>query len=198
MNEHEYYCFLKEFWKVTNDGFIIVDPNGVIVDINETYCEFLGKTREQVLGKPIGEVISTTSMYDVLSSARDGDDNVYLQPYGENDNASNVETHAVANRFCFFNEQGELLGAAAQMSFKERAAAMAYSIATEELNYYKRAYEESSEEDSGFRIENTIYIKKYNKMLVFHPTFPPFKKLICLLPLLSHFYMCKNLPIIPF
>ena len=27
---------------------------------------------------------------------------------------------------------------------------MAYSIATEELNYYKRAYEESSEEDSGF------------------------------------------------
>lgn len=26
MNEHEYYCFLKEFWKVTNDGFIIVDP----------------------------------------------------------------------------------------------------------------------------------------------------------------------------
>lgn len=69
MNEHEYYCFLKEFWKVTNDGFIIVDPNGVIVDINETYCEFLGKTREQVLGKPIGEVISTTSMYDVLSSA---------------------------------------------------------------------------------------------------------------------------------
>ena len=65
MNEHEYYCFLKEFWKVTNDGFIIVDPNGVIVDINETYCEFLGKTREQVLGKPIGEVISTTSMYDV-------------------------------------------------------------------------------------------------------------------------------------
>ena len=25
-----------------------------------------------------------------------------------------------------------------------------YSIATEELNYYKRAYEESSEEDSGF------------------------------------------------
>ena len=89
-------------------------------------------------------------MYDVLSSARDGDDNVYLQPYGENDNASNVETHAVANRFCFFNEQGELLGAAAQMSFKERAAAMAYSIATEELNYYKRAYEESSEEDSGF------------------------------------------------
>ena len=90
MNEHEYYCFLKEFWKVTNDGFIIVDPNGVIVDINETYCEFLGKTREQVLGKPIGEVISTTSMYDVLSSARDGDDNIYLQPYGENDNASNV------------------------------------------------------------------------------------------------------------
>ena len=150
MNEHEYYCFLKEFWKVTNDGFIIVDPNGVIVDINETYCECLGKTREPVLGKPIGEVISTTSMYDVLSSARDGDDNVYLQPYGENDNASNVETHAVANRFCFFNEQGELLGAAAQMSFKERAAAMAYSIATEELNYYKRAYEESSEEDSGF------------------------------------------------
>ena len=35
MNEHEYYCFLKEFWKVTNDGFIIVDPNGVIVDIND-------------------------------------------------------------------------------------------------------------------------------------------------------------------
>ena len=109
MNEHEYYCFLKEFWKVTNDGFIIVDPNGVIVDINETYREFLGKTREQVLGKPIGEVISTTSMYDVLSSARDGDDNVYLQPYGENDNASNVETHAVPIVFAFLMSRESFL-----------------------------------------------------------------------------------------
>lgn len=150
MNEHEYYCFLKEFWKVTNDGFIIVDPEGIIIDINEAYCHFLGKTREQVLGRPIGQVISTTSMYDVLASVRDGDDNVYLQLYGERDNASNVETHAVANRFCFFDERGNLLGAAAQMSFKERAAAMAYSIASEELNYYKRAYEKNSEEESGF------------------------------------------------
>ena len=82
MNEHEYYCFLKEFWKVTNDGFIIVDPNGVIVDINETYCEFLGKTREQVLGKPIGEVISTTSMYDVVLVYKCGQkklNNLYYQ-----------------------------------------------------------------------------------------------------------------------
>lgn len=43
MNEHEYYCFLKEFWKVTNDGFIIVDPKGVIVVSTRRIASFWGK-----------------------------------------------------------------------------------------------------------------------------------------------------------
>lgn len=43
MNEHEYYCFLKEFWKVTNDGFIIVDPNGVMWISTRRIASFWGK-----------------------------------------------------------------------------------------------------------------------------------------------------------
>lgn len=143
--EHNYYRLFQEFLSVTRDGFIIVDPDGVIIDINQHYCDFLGKSREQVIGRPIGEVISTTSMYDVLKEHRRGDidEHVYMQPYNETDNSNRVKTYAIANRFCYYDEDHRLLGAAAQMSFKEQALSMANSVMMEELNFYKKEYQKS-------------------------------------------------------
>ena len=53
-DEHLDSIVLQEFMAVTNDGFVIVDPEGRILDINQKYCDFLGKRREDILGKPSG------------------------------------------------------------------------------------------------------------------------------------------------
>ena len=152
---NDYACrrLFEEFIADTNDGFIVVDPNGIVLEINQNYCDFLGKTQEEIVGRPIQETISTTTMHEVLRSRQrgDGPNGVYLHPYAGGDTRLHVDTHAVCNRFCFFAGDGTLLGAAAQISFKERTAAMAYGLMEQELQYYKEAYQNQSAPAVGLK-----------------------------------------------
>lgn len=149
--DYKYRLLFQCFMAATYDGIVVVDCDGIITEINQRYCDFLGKSKEETVGRPIGEVISTTSMYEVLERRQrgDGPSGVYLQLYSETDNKNKVETHAVGNRFCIFDED-ILLGAAAQVSFKERAVAISSSLMEEELNYYKEQYQNTNTPMGGF------------------------------------------------
>ena len=136
--DHWYRLIFEEFLDRTEDGFIVVDKDGVITDINQNYCDFLSRKREDIVGKPIGQVITTTSMYDVLSRKLRGDvGRIYIQPYSVGETRDQSEVYAVANRFCFFEEDGTLLGAAAHMKFRQRAMDTARELQELELQYYK-------------------------------------------------------------
>lgn len=151
--DHRCRLIFEEFLDKTEDGFIVVDQNGDITDINQNYCDFLAKDRECVLGKPIGSVITTTSMYDVLAKRHrgDGSQGVYIQPYCAGETRDAAEVYAVANRFCIFDEEGQLIGAAAHMKFRQRAMDTAKEIAELELRYYKEAYQNSISGFGGFQ-----------------------------------------------
>ena len=150
--DHFYRLLYQEFASVTNDGLSVVDADGVIVDINPQYCRCLGRAREEAVGRPIKEIISTTSMYEVLRSRQrgDGPEGVYLHYYLSPDVGQHVDTYAVGNRFCFFDEEGSLLGAAAQVVFKERTMSMASELLEEELRFYKTEYQCSNALEGGF------------------------------------------------
>lgn len=150
--DHFYRLLYQELAAVTNDGLIVVDANGVIVDINPQYCRFLGRSREEAVGRPIEEIISTTSMYEVMRTRHrgDGPNGLYLHYYLGPDVGQRVDTHAVGNRFCFFDEDGNLLGAAAQVVFKERTMSMASELLEEELKFYKAEYQGTSAPMGGF------------------------------------------------
>ena len=124
LSDHEYKLLFKEMMSVTNEGFIVIDANGVVQDISDVYCDFLDRPYHEIVGRPIEESISTTSMYDVLKNRirGDGTEGVYIQPYSKDDNKSKKNVKAAANRFCFFDERGNLLGAAASVYFKERSS----------------------------------------------------------------------------
>ena len=141
-SDYRYHKLFEAFLKATNDGFIVIDSEGIITDINDNYCNFLGKSQEEVIGRPIREIVSTTSMYDVLErrQVKENEDGIYLHPYVKEDNENRVDTFAVGNRFCFFNDEGEVLGAAAQVVYKERTVAMTNSLKEWELDYYKEEY----------------------------------------------------------
>ena len=149
--DHWYRLIFEEFLDRTEYGFIVVDKDGVITDINQNYCDFLSRKREDIVGKPIGQVITTTSMYDVLSRKLRGDvGRIYIQPYSVGETRDQSEVYAVANRFCFFEEDGTLLGAAAHMKFRQRAMDTARELQELELQYYKEAYQQSFSGKGGF------------------------------------------------
>ncbi|MDD5937641.1 MAG: sigma 54-interacting transcriptional regulator [Clostridiales bacterium] len=150
--DHRYRLIFEEFMDKTEDGFIVVDKDGVITDINQNYCDFLARKREDVIGKPIGSVITTTSMYDVLAQRHrgDGSQGVYIQPYCEGETRDEAESYAVANRFCIFSEEGELLGAAAHMKFRQRAMDTAKEITDLELRHFDEVFQNSQTGSSGF------------------------------------------------
>lgn len=151
--DHRYKLIFEELLDKTDDGFIVIDANGVITDINQNYCDFLARKKEDVVGEQIGTVISTTSMYEVLKKKHRGDvaDGIYFQPYLIEGNSSDQKTtYAVANRFCVFDENGTVIAAAAQMKFKQRAMIMASRIFMEEVKYYKEEYQNSTTNTGGF------------------------------------------------
>lgn len=49
-------------------GYIVTDPYGKIIFINNAYCRFLGKAAEEVLGKPIVEVLPNSRLPEVAKS----------------------------------------------------------------------------------------------------------------------------------
>ena len=66
-DQQRYQLIFEELMDKSEDGFIVIDTEGIITDINDKYCDFLGRKKENILGKPIEQIISTTSMYDAVS-----------------------------------------------------------------------------------------------------------------------------------
>ena len=99
MQDDLYSTVFQALMAVTNDGFIIVDPDGIILDINQKYCDFLGKHREDVIGKPIKEEISNTKMYEILKAGAKGDtaNGVHIHRYIEADTNDNRDMNMLYN-----------------------------------------------------------------------------------------------------
>ncbi|HWL27254.1 MAG TPA: CBS domain-containing protein, partial [Ureibacillus sp.] len=47
------------------EGIVIVDTNGIIKEFNTAYCRFLGKKREEAIGKHVTEIIENTRVHIV-------------------------------------------------------------------------------------------------------------------------------------
>ncbi|MDD3221229.1 MAG: PAS domain S-box protein [Clostridia bacterium] len=147
-----YRLIFEELMDKSEDGFIVIDTNGIITDINDKYCDFLGRKKENILGKPIEKIISTTSMYDVMNRRQRGDDeeSIYMQPYVASETKASHNSYAIANRFCIFDEQDQVIGAMAQMKFKERSLDIAHEVLKAEHDYYKSEYLNQMIHTSGF------------------------------------------------
>ena len=53
---------------ISTDGFIIVDENGLIIEINQAYCSFLGVRREDVVGKYVLEIVKNSKLPEIIKT----------------------------------------------------------------------------------------------------------------------------------
>lgn len=61
---------LKELVEQLYDGIVMIDRNGIITMINQSYCDFLGTSIEEAVGKHVTEVIENTRMHIVLKTGK--------------------------------------------------------------------------------------------------------------------------------
>lgn len=112
------------------ERIVIVDRNGIILYINEAYCEFIGTTIDQAIGRPVQEVIENSRMHIVAKTGKK--ELAALQPI----NGSEM----IANRFPLF-ENGEVVGALGTVMFRNPEEWRMYQSKiqqlVDELMYYQ-------------------------------------------------------------
>ena len=116
------------------ERIVVVDDNGIILYINEAYCQFLGTTIKDAVNRPVQDVIENTRMHIVAKSGKK--ELAALHPI----NGSEM----IANRFPII-EDGKIVGAVGTVMFRSPEEWRMYRTKiqglVEELKYYKTKLE---------------------------------------------------------
>ncbi len=122
--------WLEEILNLSAERIVVTDRDGVIIYINEAYCEFLGTTMDKAMRRPVQEVIENTRMHIV---SRTGQAEIAAVHHI---NGSEM----IANRFPLI-VSGELVGAVGTVMFKNPEELHSYKSKiqnlVDELKYYK-------------------------------------------------------------
>ena len=139
MEDRDYRYILKEFMNITDDGFVIMDKNGLISDINDKYCNFLKTSKEEAVGKNINEVIQTTKLPHLMEN--NGSEEGEIIRIGE-DTGFTEDALVIVNRTGVWDEEGKAIGAIAQVKFRLQTMDSAQKLMKKynELEYYKDEY----------------------------------------------------------
>lgn len=124
------HCWHEQIINLLAERIVVVDREGIILYINEAYCEFLGTTVEDALNKPVQDVIENSRMQIVAKTGKK--EVAAIQPI----NGSEM----IANRYPLF-DNGEVAGAVGTVMFRNPEEWRMYKSKiqhlVEELKYYK-------------------------------------------------------------
>ena len=95
-NITRYQYIFNELLRLTDDGFIVIDTDGIVTDINEQYCDFLGRTQSEVVGSPITNVIRNTKMIDIVQKRYS--EELALHQYAPGDTKENDNNFVLVSR----------------------------------------------------------------------------------------------------
>ncbi|MGE9971699.1 sigma-54 interaction domain-containing protein [Candidatus Pseudoscillospira sp. SGI.172] len=118
MDEKMYKYIYEELLRLSDDGFIVVTPDGKVADINENYCRFLGKERDHIIGQNVFSIISNSHMVDLIRSG--GRDECDVHRYTRGDTHDPADKFVVVSRSCVFNDQQEAICSVAQVKFSQQ------------------------------------------------------------------------------
>lgn len=165
MDKNNYKYIFQEILKMTDDGFIVVDKCGNVTDINDQYCDFLGRKKEEIVGSSILNIISNSKMIDIVNKKYREEGVIHKFLEGEAKESSN--DILIVNRSCVFDERGDTIAGVAQVKFKLQTLDSAQKLMKEysELQYYKEEYKKVGSNRHSFDImigksKNFIKIKK--------------------------------------
>lgn len=139
MEDKAYKYILKKLLQVSDDGFVIVDKNGVITDINDRYCLFLKTSKEDAIGKDVRDIISVSNLPSLMEN-KESEEGVVIR-IGE-DSGFREDALVITNRCGVDDEDGNTIGGIAQVRFRLQTMDSAQKLMNKykELEYYRDEY----------------------------------------------------------
>lgn len=134
--DYENYKFLfDEILDMTEDGFVVTDIDGTILEMNKSYCDFLGTTKEEAIGKHIGKFIKNTKMPEIAATGKKEVDVIHEFANKEKIQGDDflLVTRAPVKR------NGKVIAAVAQVKFRFHTIKLAEKLRVQdqELKYYR-------------------------------------------------------------
>ena len=145
-----YKYIFDEILRMTDDGFIVVDRDGVVTDINDQYCNFLGKPREEIVGYPIKKTISNSKMPDIVN--RRYSEELALHKFMPGESRENDNNFLLVSRSCVCDKDDNAVAGVAQVKFRLQTLDSAKRLMSEyaELEFYKEEYRKADGRKTSF------------------------------------------------
>ena len=140
-----YKNIVSQILKMTSDGFIITDTEGNVREINKQYADFFGKSRSEIIGKSILNIIPNSKMIDIVKHKFSEEDAVHKYIDGEAKGNS-----VIVSRSYVEDEDGNVVDGVAQVKFKVQTLAVAKKLMNEyeELEYYREEFQNQNRVDN--------------------------------------------------
>lgn len=125
----------QKIMDISTDGFLIVDQEGCIIDINNAYCTYLGLAREEIVGKPVLAVIKNSRLPEILKTGETEVNVLHKLVEGQ---APNKEKVVAVNRAAV-KDGDKVIAAVGQVKFSQKTVELAQKLKEidQELKYYK-------------------------------------------------------------
>ena len=140
-----YKNIVSQILKMTSDGFIITDTEGNVREINKQYADFFGKSRSEIIGKSILNIIPNSKMIDIVKHKFSEEDALHKYIDGEAKGNS-----VIVSRSYVEDEDGNVVAGVAQVKFKVQTLAVAKKLMNEyeELEYYREEFQNQNRVDN--------------------------------------------------
>lgn len=140
-----YKNIVSQILKMTSDGFIITDTEGNVREINKQYADFFGKSRSEIIGKSILNIIPNSKMIDIVKHKFSEEDAVHKYIDGEAKGNS-----VIVSRSYVEDEDGNVVAGVDQVKFKVQTLAVAKKLMNEyeELEYYREEFQNQNRVDN--------------------------------------------------
>jgi PAS domain S-box-containing protein len=131
-----YKYIYDEILDISEDGFLVVDSDGIIIDINNTYCKFLKTTRENAIGIHVLDLIPNSKMAEMVKGGVREHNVIHTFNADQNINGDNFVWVTSKSPV---KKNGKIVAAVAQIKFKQQTINLAKKIKSQDcqLQYYK-------------------------------------------------------------
>ena len=147
--DKRYKYIFDEILTLTDDGFVVVDTNGVITDINEQYCKYLKTTREYAIGRSIAEIIPNTKMIDIVNYAYREEGAILRLSEKSDDDSDKI---FLVHRSAVYDENHKVIAGVAQVKFRLQTLDSAKKLMREysEYEFYREEYRSRNSSQYSF------------------------------------------------